>query len=443
MTVPRVIGADHKITLKSGRLVKAVLLNNAATTPPFEETMLEVNRFLQTYSALNRGSGPHASITYGKVQESILTIREFLGLREDHAVLFTQGTTSAINLFARLLRLNRQDIVLTSPIEHTSNNLPWLFNTQARVVEIKAFDDSSFDYDDLEQRAEECGKNLRVISLNGASNTTGCIPDIERISRIARKYEVMLFIDAAQLAPYRRINMADGIDALAFSAHKVYAPFGIGVLALPKALLEACPVDPGGGTVDMVGKWDILWCPSKEMRYQAGTWNAVGIVALAASCRAIMDAPRNIIEANERSLVEYTSLRLQEVDGLMLYVEPWKYIQENRLGVFPFNLEGYHHALLGAILEHEYGIETRAGTICNHRLIRRWFNVDDAGQKEIEKRMASGNRLASYGIVRASLGVHNTEEDIDLLINALSEIRKKGSALKYKAMPEDGLYLPV
>lgn len=124
-------------------------------------------------------------------------------------------------------------------------------------------------------------------------------------------------------------------------------------------------------------------------------------------------------------------------------MEPRKYVQENRLGVFPFNLEGYHHALLSSILEHEYDIETRAGTICNHRLIRRWFNVDDAAQKEIEKRMASGDRLATYGIVRASLGVHTTEEDVDLLISALSKILKNGPGLKYKAMPEDGLYLPV
>jgi len=443
MKLPNIVGGHRMVTLTTGRQGRVVLLNNAATTPPFEQTLQEVTRFLQTYSALNRGAGPHASMTYAAVQEAVQTIRRFLGLRDDQVILFTQGATSAINLFARILRLTRQDIVLTSPVEHTSNNLPWLFNTMARIVEIEAFDDGSFDYGDLERKAAECGPRLRVISLNGASNTTGSVPDLRRLSRVSRGCGALFFVDAAQLAPYREINMGrDGIDALAFSAHKIYAPFGTGVLVLPGALLEGCPVDPGGGTVDMVSEWDVLWCPSRVMRHQAGTWNAVGIVALAASCRAIMEA-RSLIEEHERTLVEYAACRLREVEGLTLYVDPAKYARERRLGVFPFNLEGYHYALLGAVLEHEYGIETRAGTICNHRVVRRWFDVTCEAQKKMEAEITAGNRLASYGIVRASLGVHNTEEDVDLLAGALSSIRKDGPSLRYRPFPEDGLYMPA
>lgn len=443
-SIPKVCGTDETVSLTTGRKTRAVLLNNAATTPPFEKTLGEVNDFLRTYSALSRGAGPRATATYNRVIEAIGTVRGFLNLRKDQSLLFTQHTTSAINLFARMCRLQRHDVVLTSPIEHTSNNLPWQFNSMARIVEARSYVDGSIDYEDLEEKAKKYGRRLKLLAFNGASNTTGYVPDIRRLSSIARSYGAMLFMDAAQLAPSRRIDMeGDGIDALAFSAHKVYAPFGTGVLALPKSMLGSGPVDPGGGTVAMVSDDDILWMQSPEYRHQAGTWNTVGIVALAASCALLAELTWEAIVGHERTLVEYALQELTRVKKLSLYVDPEKYIEEKRLGIFPFNLAGYHHMLLSAILEHEYGIETRAGTICNHRVIRRWFNVSDSEQRIMEDEISGGNRLASYGIVRASLGLHNTREDIDMLASALMEIAEKGAGLGYRAVPEEEVFIPA
>lgn len=439
--LPKVVGTGDHITLKNGKNVRVVLLNNAATTPPFEATLQTVNEFMKTYGALHRGAGPHANITFKKSEDAIAILHKFLGLTANQALLFTSNTSSAINLFIRLLRLKKDDVILTSIIEHTSNNLPWKYNTEAKTVYVGAFDDGSIDYDDLEKKVAENAQNLKLIAITGASNLTGYIPDIERVAKLAHQHGALLFVDAAQLAPHRPIDMGkQGIDALAFSAHKVYAPFGLGVLALPKNILDTNPVDPGGGSIDMISETDIVWAPPTA-RHQTGTWNVNGIIAAAASCKTIMDAGWDNIVEHERELVHYAAEQLKTVPDITLYVPAEKYLSEDRVGTFTFNIKGYHHALLSAILENEYGIETRAGTICNHRLVRRWFNIDDATQKEIEEKIAGGDRLASYGIVRASIAIHNTKEDIDALVSALKSIAINKNALNYTAVPLEEVYV--
>ncbi len=434
-----VVGTNNFVLLKNGTRKRVVMLNNAATTMPFKQTLKTVNEYLQTYGALHRGAGPHANITYDKATEAIKTIRKFLNLRKDQSLLFTSNTSHAINLFSRLLKLNENDIILTSFIEHTSNNLPWKFSN-AKTIYVNAFSDGSLDYKDLETKVEFHSKNLKVIAITGASNLTGYIPEISRIAKIAHKYNALLFVDAAQLAPHRKINMKkDNIDALAFSAHKVYAPFGLGVLAVPNWLLETNPVDPGGGSIDMISEKDIIWA-SPASRHQTGTWNVTGIIATAASCNVLMKIGGDKISQHEKELVKYTAKRLKEVPGINLYINPEKYIKEDRIGVFTFNLKSYHHALLSAILENEYGIETRAGTICNHRLVRKWFNINDQQQEVIENEIKKGKRLASYGIVRISLAIHNSKKDIDYLVKSLKEISKNGPKLKYKPIQTEEIY---
>lgn len=440
-TLPKVVGTDDYIKLKNGKETRVTLLNNAATTPPFEDTLKIVNEFLQTYGALHRGAGPHANITFQKAEEAIKILREFLGVTDDHALLFTSNTSAAINLFIRLLHLKKGDVIITSIIEHTSNNLPWKYNSEATTVYVNAFDDGSLDYDDLDKKVAENSNNLKLIAITGASNLTGYVPDIERISKLAHKHNALLFIDAAQLVPHHPVSMEkQGIDALAFSAHKVYAPFGLGVLALPKNVLETHPVDPGGGSIDMISETDIVWAPPAT-RHQTGTWNVTGIIATATSCKTIMETGWDKILEHEKELVHYAARELQAVPDITLYVKAEKYLTEDRIGTFTFSLKGYHHALLSAILENEYGIETRAGTICNHQLVRRWFRIDDATQKEIEKQIAGGDRLASYGIVRASLAIHNTKEDIDALVSALKFIAENKHTLKYKPVPFEEIYV--
>ncbi len=438
-----IAGDSHKVALPNGAKRKIIMLNNAATTPPFKKTLDELSSFAEIYGTFHRGAGPRATATYLHAKKSIEVIRKFIDVPERHTLLFTQNTSAAINLLARLLHLAKDDVVITSDIEHTSNNLPWSYNTPAHVIRANAFDDGRLDYDDLEQKAKKYSKKLRLIAMTGASNMTGYVPDMPRLSKIAHEAGALLFIDAAQLAPHKKISMkASGIDILAFSAHKIYAPFGLGVLAIPSSLLDQIPVDAGGGSIDMVSDSSIVWAPPSA-RHQTGTWNVMGIVATAASCNALMDIGWDTIEDHEHKLIAYAAIRLAEVPALSTPIPLNTFVKERRVGTLVFNLPRYHHALLAAILEHEYGIETRAGTICNHRLVRRWMKTSDAEQKKIEREIESGNRLASYGIVRASLALHNTKEDIDALTNALIEIQKNGAKLNYMPVPKEEIYIPL
>lgn len=440
MKFPKVLGVNKKIKLKTGKVSNITLLNNGATTPPFKDTMNEVNNFLSTYGAFHKGAGPYAEVTYQKVCQSIKDIREFLGVKKNQSLLFTSNTSSAINLFARMLNLKKEDVVLTSDIEHTSNNLPWSYNTKTKVVYIKSLIDGGLDYKDLKKKALEYKDKIKLVTITGASNMSGYVPDIKKISKTIKPTKALLFVDGAQLAPHREINMKkQKIDALAFSAHKLYAPFGIGVLAIPTQLLKQVPVDPGGGSIDMISENNIVWA-SDISKHQTGTWNVAGIVATAKSCNLLKEVGWENLFSHETELIKHALDRLQKINKIKLFIEPKTFLNQKRIGTIVFNLEGYHHSLLSSVLENEYGIETRAGTICNHKLVRRWFNISGKEQVIVEKKIKQGNRLATYGVVRLSIGIYNTKSDIDRLVQALEKISKKGHVLKYKANKKEESY---
>lgn len=448
--LPRVFDAGSPATLPDGRLVPVAALNNAATTPPLAAVVDAVVGMLGEYGALHRGSGPRARATVEAVESATASIERFLGQPEDNTLLFTTNTSAAINHLARLLDLGADDVVVTSEIEHTSNNLPWRHQSAAQVVEVRADDGGALDLGHLAEVLHAWRGRVRLVAVTGASNLTGHRPDVATLASLAHDAGALLFVDAAQLAPHRRIDMAaDGVDALAFSAHKVYAPFGLGVLSLPRAVLDRTPVDPGGGSVDMFSagsgehadRGSVLWAPPAE-RHQTGTWNATGIVALGTAAAAILDAGWDTVEAHERALTEVLVSRLAAVDGVHLTVDPARYGVEDRIGAVPFRVDGLHHALVASALEAEHGVEVRAGTICNHRLVRRWVGADDAEQARIEAAIAGGDRLASYGVVRASLGLQNTVADVDRLVEGLRALAAEGPALRYRPSPAQECWVP-
>lgn len=450
----KIYGATQEVLLRNGKKVRPVMLNNAATTPPFEATVSAVNDFLRTYSAYHRGSGPNSEVTCDRVDLAIQSIHKFVNAG-DRVIIFTSNTSMAINYLVRLLRLGEYDFVTKSAQEHTSNNLPWkMAGREHSRIDFSVSDNGLIDYPGLGLTLGAYqGHGKCVLSLSGASNLTGYVPDIEAVSHLfhaaINPEEALLFVDAAQLAPHRPIDMDKmGIDALALSGHKLYAPYGLGVLIVPRWVAELVPTDPGGGSVDMIsGNWeDIVWAPA-ESRHQIGSYNSVGIVALATSCRVYEEVGWEALVEHEKQLVyRFAQRMLNAGPDYIWYVPPHLYLgkqaEGDRLGVFPFNLRGYHHAKLAAILQYEFGIETRAGTICNHQLVRRWMRIDNQAQQEIVKKIALGDRLASYGVVRASLGVQNTTDDVDALFDALDYIIRRGPQLTYRPVPEKETFIP-
>lgn len=307
---------------------------------------------------------------------------------------------------------------------------------------MSADDSGQLILEDMREKIKTYGSKIKVIAVTGASNLSGSIPPIEEIAELAHSVDALFVVDAAQLAPHRKINMCiSGIDALAFSAHKLYAPFGIGVLALPKRLLERSPVDPAGGSIDMLSKDSLTWSPPTE-RHQTGTWNTVGIFALAESIRVLQNYGWNNIDRQEKLVIKEVLSGLSSINSCKLYINPERFLNEDRIGTIPFNLEGIHHSLLAAVLEHEYGIEVRAGTICNHRLVARWLKVNNDEQNYVNKETAKGNRLASYGVVRASIGIQNSLEDAKALTSALKQIYETGIRLRYTENPAKETFEP-
>src|SRR3989344_5319034 len=177
---------------------------------------------------------------------------------------------------------------------------------------------------------------------------------------------------------------------------------------------------------------NIIWNKGVA-KHQPGTINVNGIIALGEAMRIMEKIGWDRIMIHESKLTHQMALGLDGIKGVKLYVNPEKYSGNaaNRTGAITFSVRGLHHALVSAILGNEHAIETRSGTICNHRLVNRWFNITDKEQAEIESKMRSGNLLASYGIVRASLGVYNTEEEVDMFLGAVSQIARSGPRLHY------------
>lgn len=413
-----------------------VRLNNAATTPPFVEVVEKVNEFMKNYGAVHRGAGQYANRTADEIEQAQKKIRKFIEAADNHSLLFTSNTTSAINQLTRMLNLSEKDTMLTSGIEHTSNYLPWLFNTKAKIATFKTDADGSFDLEDMYEKIESL--KPKIVSITGCHSLTGYIPSLREIARKVHKNDGKIFVDCAQLAPHRPLQLKQNeIDYAAFSSHKMYAPFGTGVLVVRKELLENQPSEPGGGTIDMLSD-KVIWAKGTR-KHQAGTSNVVGIAALAKSMGIMQRIGWSNIINHEKKLTNMLVELMIKIPKVKTYVPPEKY-KENRTGVLAFNVNGLHHALVSAILDNEYNIETRSGTICSHRLVRKWLKINDREQKRIEHEIEKGNLLASYGIVRVSLAGYNTMEEVTALVAAVKQISTQGPQLHYLPVPNEENY---
>jgi selenocysteine lyase/cysteine desulfurase len=273
------------------------------------------------------------------------------------------------------------------------------------------------------------------VSVTGASNVTGEIWPYAEMAELAHRYGARLMLDAAQLAPHRRIDMAaEGVDYLAFSGHKLYAPFGAGALVGRADWLEAGePFLAGGGAVRYVGADTVLWTDLPD-RQEAGSPNVIGAVALAVACRTLRGADRDSLEALQTRLIDRTRAGLLAVPGIEVF-RLWE-AGHPRIGVLPFALRGVPYARLAAILSAEYGIGVRHGCFCAHPLMTALLKIDAAGEARIRDDLARGIPTAVPGAVRASTGIGTTAEDCDRLVEAVAEIAANGARWTYTSSPD-------
>jgi selenocysteine lyase/cysteine desulfurase len=431
--LPRMLGADVEVACVGGRTMRYANLDHAASTPVMSDVWDAVAAFVPWYSSVHRGSGYKSQVATAEFEGAREVVARFVGVRPGDGVVFVRNTTEAVNVLAASLPAGAR--VLSSPVEHHSNMLPWRRH-DVRLLPFARSADELLDATERALRAER----IDLVAVTGASNVTGEVWPVAELAALAHRHGAELFVDAAQLAPHRAIDMARaGIDHLAFSGHKLYAPFGSG--ALVGRLREGDPLLAGGGAIRLVTLDDVTWSPAPD-RFEAGSPNVVGAVALAAACRKLLALGMDAVAAHERSLAVrlWTALdAMPDVELLTL----WPRGTVDRVGVATFNLAGYRDPLLAAILSAEHAIGVRHGCFCAHPLMTRLLGVPDAEAARLHAELRAGGHPQLPGAVRASIGLGTTVEDVDRLIAALRAIAADGPRSRYVHVPAHDEFRPV
>jgi selenocysteine lyase/cysteine desulfurase len=384
-----------------------------------------VEAFVPWYGSVHRGGGLKSRVSTDAFEDGRDAVAEFVGARVEDAVVFVRNTTEAINVLSAALPESTR--VLSSPGEHHSNLLPW----RCHDVRLLPFTRSPGELLDACERALRFARpRIDLVAVTGASNVTGDVWPVAELAGLAHAHGARLFVDAAQLAAHRPIDMAGaGIDFLALSGHKLYAPFGAGALVGDaRRLCGRAPLLHGGGAIDLVTADDVIWA-SAPQRHEAGSPNVVGTVALAAACRALRGLGMENIAAHERALWARLWGALAGVTGLRR-LTLWP-DDTDRVGIATFNLEGYRHPLLAAILSAEHAIGLRHGCFCAHPFMTQLLGTPDDELVRLAAELRAGRRPALPGAVRASLGLGTTVDDIDRLTDALHEIATAGPRSHY------------
>lgn len=416
-----VVGTDTLVPLRNGQFVKSINFDNAATTPPFHCVIQEIAGLSPWYASVHRGSGYKSQFISHYYESAREVVASFIkaNLAKD-TVIFVKNTTEAINKVAHLLSHNKENsVILTTNMEHHSNDLPWRRNFH--VDYIPTATEGELLTEEVIHKLEQYRGRVRLVAITGASNVTGLKNPIHKIAALAHQYQAEILVDGAQLVPHSPMDMKphdspEHIDYLVFSSHKMYAPFGIGVLVGPqKSLLNMPPHMPGGGTVNIVTPKEVIWndLPHRE---EAGTPNLMGVAALTAAIRCLQNLGLENIEAYEGQLMEYTLQRLKRIPGIRLYSNYQSL--KDRVSIIPFNLEGLNHDILAKILSMEGGISVRNGCFCAQPYVQRLLNISE---EEIKERIEDPN-LPHPGMVRISFGCYNTFEEIDIFTNLLMSV---------------------
>ncbi len=443
----RILGLDEQVPLLDGRRVPYVNLDNAASTPPLQDVMDELSRFMPFYSSVHRGTGFKSRLSTEVYERAHATIAEFVGADlSTNCVIFGKNTTEAINKLSYRIPIADDAVVITTMMEHHSNDLPW--RDRAKVVYVAVTHEGRLDEDDFDRQLDKYAGRIALVAISGASNVTGFIQPIHELARKTHDHGAMILIDAAQLAPRRKVDMKpDGdpehLDFVAISAHKMYAPFGTGALIGPdEVFLSGPPEYRGGGTVDVVTADEVVWAGTPD-RDEAGSPNVIGALAMAVAAQVLMEVGMDQVAAHEQELVEYTLERLGAMKGITVYGETDPARASEKVGVIPFNLNGVSQSLVAAILGYEAGVGVRSGCFCAQPYVVHLLTLTDEVSPMWREQLLGGDKSSMPGMVRMSFGCYNNIEDIDRMMEMLERIAANDYQGEYELEIASGEYLPV
>lgn len=378
-----------------------VYLDSAATSQKPISVIDALDDYYRRYNSnVHRGVhtlGTMATDGYEGAREKV---RKFINASSTEEIIFTRGTTTAINTVAAsygMANVSEGDEIVITPMEHHSNIIPWQQVAKAKKATLKYIPlqkDGTIDLKDVEATVTD---KTKIVSVMHVSNVLGTINPVKEIAAIAHKHGAVMVVDGAQSTPHMKIDVQDlDCDFFAFSGHKMTGPTGIGVLYGKKHLLENMePVEFGGEMIDFVELYESTW---KELpwKFEGGTPIIAGAIGLGAAIDFLESIGMDAIEAHEQELASYAMEALKQVDGITIYGP------KERAGVVTFNIDDVHPHDVATVLDAE-GIAVRAGHHCAQPLMK-WLNVT--------------------ATARASFYLYNTKEEVDAFVEALIKTKE-------------------
>lgn len=410
----RLVGDDVTVPCIDGTERQYLSLDAAASTSALSAVADRVTAFLPWYSSVHRGAGWKSQIATAAYEDSRAAALAFAGRTDgDDVAIICRNTTEAINHLAYRLQLERADVVVTTVVEHHANLLPWARLATRRYVECTR--DGTFTIDDV-IAALDAQPRPKLLTITGASNVTGWMPPLDPIIAAAHERGVPVLVDAAQLAPHR--PLPPHADFVAWSGHKMYAPFGGGVLIGPRrTFATGDPFLAGGGAVDLVDLEEVVWADPPE-REEAGSPNVLGAVALHAAIDEMTRIGWARIAAHDAAMAARLRDGLSAIDGVRLLGA----VPPDSLPVAAFVIEGMSHALVAARLSAEHAIGVRHGCFCAHPYLLRLLDLQPGEVADYHAAVLRGDRRRVPGAVRASAGLSTTDADIDRFLDAVARI---------------------
>ena len=431
------VGDGLPVPCLDGRQRPYLSLDSAASTAALPAVADAVTAFLPWYSSVHRGAGYKSQLATGAYEDARQAALRFAGRAgSDDVAIICRNTTEAINHLAYRLRFTPADVILTTVAEHHANLLPWgRLGATRRFVECGPA--GTFTVDDVIAALDQ-GPTPSLLAITGATNVTGWMPPIDDIVEAAHRRGTQVVLDAAQLAAHR--PMPTSADFVAWSGHKMYAPFGAGVLIGPReAFSDGDPFLAGGGAVDLVDLDEVVWTDPPE-REEAGSPNVIGAVALGAAIGELESIGWEAIVAHEDELARRLRAGVAAIPDVQLLGPS---LDVETLAVATFVVTGVPHQLVAARLSAEHAIGVRHGCFCAHPYLIRLLDLPRDVVDRFRADVLAGDRRNIPGAVRASAGISVTVADIDRFLAALASIASGDPApVEYRQDPITGDYWP-
>ena len=374
-----------------------VYFDNGATSQKPQQVIDAIGHYYQTTNSnVHRGAHYLSDKATHEFENARSLVQEFIGAKHREEIIWTRGTTEAINLVAQTwgrVNINAGDEIIISTLEHHSNIVPWQLLCEQNNASLKVISLTKNQEIDIEHYQSLLSNKTKLVAIGHISNALGVINPIKEIIQSAHKVGAVILIDGAQAMPHIEIDVTElDCDFYAFSGHKMFAPMGIGVLYGKKELLNAMPPWQAGG--EMIEKVSFKKTTFNQLPYkfEAGTPNVAGAIGLDAAINYLNNLNRNAILKYENELRDYATDKLNELEGMNIVAK-----NADRASVISFNIDHCHSQDIGMMLDQQ-GIAVRTGHHCTMPLME---------------------ALGITGTIRASLSFYNTKEEIDRLYQAL------------------------